>query len=213
MRDEIDVGDVGGKGGEILLDGLRVADVGEDGIADGQVGALGRNGNSGLGHENQQAHGFEADGFAAGVGAADDELTVSRVHLQRERHDGLATRAQIALHHRMPCVDEDERVGGCPSASNRDASATDTARQSGPWRIATPARAATSTATRMASALLAEARGHLQQDAVNLALLVFQQADEFVVLLDGFEGLDEDGLAAGAGAVNDALHAAFLLDL
>ena len=77
VGDEIDVGDVGGKGGEILLDGLRVADVGEDGVTDGQVGALGRDGDSGLGHENEQAHGFEADGFAAGVGAADDELTVS----------------------------------------------------------------------------------------------------------------------------------------
>ncbi len=77
VGDEIDVGDVGGKGGEILLDGLRVADVGQNGVADGKIGALGGDGDSGLGHEDEQAHGFEADGFAAGVGAADDELTVS----------------------------------------------------------------------------------------------------------------------------------------
>ena len=49
------------------------------------------------------------------------------------------------------------------------------------------------------------------EDAVDLALLVFEQADEFVVLLDGFQGFDEDGLAAGAGSVDDALDAAFLL--
>ena len=47
---------------------------------------------------------------------------------------------------------------------------------------------------------------------MNLGEFFFQQADEFVVLLDGFEGLDEDGLAAGAGAVDYALHAALLLD-
>ncbi len=49
------------------------------------------------------------------------------------------------------------------------------------------------------------------QDAVDLALLVFEEADKFVVLLDGFQGLDEDGLAAGAGSVDDALDAALLL--
>ena len=43
--------------------------------------------------------------------------------------------------------------------------------------------------------------------------LLFEQANEFVVLLDGFQRLDEYGLAAGAGAVDDSLHAAFLLDL
>ena len=47
---------------------------------------------------------------------------------------------------------------------------------------------------------------------MNLAELFFEQADQFVVLLDGFQRLDEDGLAAGAGAVDHALHAAFLLD-
>ena len=53
---------------------------------------------------------------------------------------------------------------------------------------------------------------HLQQDAMDLGLLFIQQADQFVVLLDGFERLDKDGLSAGTGAVNYALHAAFLLD-
>ncbi len=61
--------------------------------------------------------------------------------------------------------------------------------------------------------MLADALRHFQQDAVNLGQFFFQQAHEFVVLLDGFQGLDEDGLAAGTGAVDDSLHAAFLLDL
>ena len=44
-------------------------------------------------------------------------------------------------------------------------------------------------------------------------MFFFEQADELIVLFDGFQGLDEYGLAAGAGAVYDSLHAAFLFDL
>ena len=40
--------------------------------------------------------------------------------------------------------------------------------------------------------------------AMNLGLLFFDEADQFVVLLDGFERLDENGLARGAGAVDNA---------
>src|SRR5260370_27864024 len=47
---------------------------------------------------------------------------------------------------------------------------------------------------------------------MNLRLFFIQQADEFVVLLDGFEWLDKDGLSAGTDAVHDALHTALLLD-
>jgi hypothetical protein len=61
--------------------------------------------------------------------------------------------------------------------------------------------------------LLAEAGGHFEEDAVDFALFVFEQADKLVVLLDGFQRLDKDGLAAGTGAVDDALDAALLLDL
>ena len=46
--------------------------------------------------------------------------------------------------------------------------------------------------------------GERDEDAMDFGLLVFDEADEFVVLLDGFEGLDVDGLAGGTGAVNDA---------
>ena len=65
---------MGGEGGEILLDRLIVADVGEDGVEDGEFGAIGGNGDSGLRHQGEEADGFQGDGFAAGVGAGDDEL-------------------------------------------------------------------------------------------------------------------------------------------
>ena len=43
--------------------------------------------------------------------------------------------------------------------------------------------------------LLADGAGQRDEDAVDLALLLVEEADELVVLLDGFEGFDEDGLA------------------
>ena len=43
---------------------------------------------------------------------------------------------------------------------------------------------------------------------MDFGLLFFEEADEFVVLLDGFEGLDVDGLAGRTGAVDDAGDAA-----
>ncbi len=59
----------------------------------------------------------------------------------------------------------------------------------------------------------ADALCHFDEDAVNLRELLFEQANEFVILLDGFHWLDENRLTAGTGTVDDALDAAFLLDL
>ena len=42
--------------------------------------------------------------------------------------------------------------------------------------------------------VLAKRAGHCDEDAVDLGLLFVEQADEFVVLLDGLERFDEDGL-------------------
>ncbi len=58
---------------------------------------------------------------------------------------------------------------------------------------------------------LGDLPGHLEEDAMNFGLLFFEQADEVVVELDGFEGFHVDGLAGGAGAVDDSLDAALEL--
>src|SRR5260370_42473400 len=73
-RDEIDVRNMRRKRREILLDRLIVADVGENGVENRHVGAIGEDGNSRLRHQSEQAEGFESDGFAAGVGSGDYEL-------------------------------------------------------------------------------------------------------------------------------------------
>ncbi len=55
----------------------------------------------------------------------------------------------------------------------------------------------------------AQTGGEFAQDAVDFAGFFFGEADEFVVEFDGFQGLDEEGVAAAAGSVNHAVDAAF----
>ena len=105
--DEIDVGDVRGERREVLLDGLVIADVGEHGIEHRQLGALGRDRDSGLRHQHQQADGLERHRLPAGVGAADDELMVGRFELDCDRHDARAARLQRALERGMAGVAEE----------------------------------------------------------------------------------------------------------
>ncbi len=59
-------------------------------------------------------------------------------------------------------------------------------------------------------AIGAQAVRHLHQNAVHLAHLLFGQPHQFVVEVDGFQRLDEQSVAAGARAVNDAIQLAAL---
>ena len=54
--------------------------------------------------------------------------------------------------------------------------------------------------------LFAQARRHLQQNAMDLGLLVVEQPHQFVVLLDRLQRLDEHGLPARRSAMRHALH-------
>ena len=93
----VEVGDVRGKGGERRLNGLRVADVGKERGEDRKAGGCGGDGQAGLGHHGQQSRGFERDGFAAGVGAADDQLALRGGEFQSERDDATAGRCAGAF--------------------------------------------------------------------------------------------------------------------
>ena len=57
-----------------------------------------------------------------------------------------------------------------------------------------------------------DAAGHLQQNPVDFRLFFVQQPDQFVILLDGFEGFDKNRLPAGTRAVDYALHPSFLFN-
>ena len=58
-------------------------------------------GESGVGHEREQAGGLERDGFAAGVGAADEQARLSFVQLEGDRDDGPVLLAENGFEERM----------------------------------------------------------------------------------------------------------------
>ena len=107
-RNEINIGDVGGEGRKILLDRLIVADVGEHGVEYGKLGAVGGNGEPGLRHQREQAHGLEGDRFAAGVWAGDDELPAFAFQFHADRDDGDAFEFQVAFQQRMTGVVQEQ---------------------------------------------------------------------------------------------------------
>jgi len=123
--DAVEIDDVGGEAGEVALDGLGVADVGVDAGEEREVGGFGGDGNAGLGHEGEKAEGFEGDGFAAGVGAAEDELLRARGEGDGEGDRGSACGvfagfegfgSHAEFEERVAGADEGEslRVGGDP---------------------------------------------------------------------------------------------------
>ena len=63
------------------------------------------------------------------------------------------------------------------------------------------------------AAASAPARGSWRRGCDESRLLFIEQANQLVVLLDGLERLDEDGLPGGGGAVDDAGNLAFELGL
>ena len=104
--DEIDVGDVRGECREILLDRLVVADVGEDGVEDGKLGAVRGHRHSRLRHQREQADGLQRDGLAAGIGSGDDELAALAFEFDGDRDDRGSLAFQIAFQQRMAGIVE-----------------------------------------------------------------------------------------------------------
>ena len=93
-QDPGDAAHVAAEGGEVLLQGLLIADVGQHQLAPGKGGgaAAGQK-QAGAGHQGRQAHTFERDGFAAGVGAGDRHHPQLRAHLHAHRHHPMAALA------------------------------------------------------------------------------------------------------------------------
>ena len=110
-REAVEVGDVRGEGGELRLNGLRVADVGQERGEDGKAGCRGGDGQTGLRHHGQQRRGLERDGFAAGVGAADDELALGGGEFKSERNDMAAGHAEMPFEQRMAGGFEAQKIG------------------------------------------------------------------------------------------------------
>src|SRR5262245_12559242 len=97
-----------GEGAEVIGNGLLIADVGEDLVKDGKRGLVGRDRNTGLSHEREQAHGLQHNSLASGVRPADDENTARGVKIQRDRSDPASLAAKVVFEQRMPGLDEAE---------------------------------------------------------------------------------------------------------
>ena len=201
-REAIEIENVRGKGGEFGLDGLRVADIGEKCSEDGKARRSCGYGESCLGHHGEQCRGLEGDGFATCVGAADDELARVGGEFKRERNNATINGAQVLLEQRMAGGVKAKQIG-------RDGRghAIVVAGEAGAGEKRIDEGEHTGTLDQRLS-IAAHLTGERDKDAMDLGLFLFEEADEFVVLLDGFEGLDVDGLAGRADAVNYAGDAA-----
>ncbi len=137
-----------------------------------------------------------------------------RFQLDGQRNHRDALRLQVALQQRMPRVDAAmNALAPRPSVQQLYRRRSRSPGRSAPWRIAVPAQ--------RERRLRLQGRRHARRCAPVIstrmrwisAMLLVEQAHQLVVLLDGLERLDEDGLAAGGRSVRDALHAPALLGL
>ena len=79
FRHGLDVGHVRGKGAEVGLNGLLVADVRQHAPEQRQLDFLGGHGDSRLRHQRHDAQRFQGDGLAAGIRSADDHHCFWRI--------------------------------------------------------------------------------------------------------------------------------------
>ena len=192
---------VRGKRGEVGGDGLLVADIGEHAIEDRQLGALGGDGNCGLRGERGEADGFERDGFAAGVRAADDHHGF--VAAESERTCGTALR---------PCGRSVASSTGLRAASRRsELPAENSGIDAIEFTRETSARENGIEMSDIARRRLRAGPRSARRRSVSSARMraisasfVFGELHETIIQIDGFERLDENGLPRGAGGVNDA---------
>ena len=193
LRDAFQIGDVGGEGREVLLDRLRVADVGQKSMKERNDRLRGRHRDSRLGHHAQQTGGLERDRLAAGIGAADDELPLLVVQRQGERHHRCLPRAQALFEQGMAGLLEVEhrrrRVGKAGAYAVKLGGKSSSCLQ--PIDLGQGGRALGD-----GVGLEADLPRHGQEDAPGLGLFFFDQPHQLVVLFDGLERLQVDRLAA-----------------
>ena len=201
---------MGREGGEVALDGLGIADVSKDGVEEGQGGLGGGDGHAGLGHDREKAEGLEANGFATGVGAGDDELARAALEDKGEWDDADAFLGEAEGEQRVAGTAQgDGAVVAVPAvaAGEGGAQAVELLGELGTGGEGVELGEDLGGGNEGVG-VLADGAGHADEDAVDFGLLLVEEAEEFVVGLDGLHWLDEDSLAGGGRAVDDAGDAA-----
>ena len=195
-----------GEGAQAFLDRLVVADVGQHLLEERELGFRSR---------AREAPACAISASSPTVFRATVLPPVFGPLMSRVRHSsssasetgttGLRLPAQHVFEQRMPRIFSTRRRA--PSGLKRGM--TQSKSQAKPAL----AKSSSSSASRpaaawMDSACSAQPRRHLAQDAVDLAQLLLGEAHQLVVQVDGLERLDEQRVAAAAGAVDDAVDSA-----
>ena len=219
---------MGRKGREILLDRLVVADIGQHGIENRQLSAVRGYRQARLRHQGKQADGLESNRLTACVWAGNDQFAAGTLQLHRNWDNLAPFDLEIPLQQRMTSFVQKQpslaRRGPFDfaqarllraavltySEDNRDAAIV--FREAGFCKLQFQFRQDTG-AGEDRIRIFSDTASHFQEDAVNLGLLFVQQANQFIVLLDGLQGLDENRLPAGTGPVHHSLNAPPLLNL
>ena len=205
--DVVDVDDVGGEAGEISFDGLGVADVGEDGVEEGEGGLFGGDGEAGLCHEGEESGGFEGDSFSAGVGPGDDELAGfgfqgqgegggsggfefrgGPTHRLGQGRDEWGTGILCGCRGFLAHAEFEEGVAGgaeLEGFAEGGEGAVEFGGEAGADEVGFDF-GEDGGACRECGRLGGEGSGEGYEDAVDLGLLFVEEANEFVVLFDGF---------------------------
>ena len=206
--------EMGGERGEVLGDGLVVANIGVHAAENGQTTARGRGDvHSGLGHEGEQPHRLERDGLASGVGPGDDQHPFAGLGAKAHRN-GL----------RVPCDSQALGDGGHEEGV--------TAVDEGQVLLLDHLRCLGVHVFRdqghgLCGVELPEDRRHLHQvlravsgpgrqileDAHDLTPLLVLQRHDVVVELHGGERLDEQARPGARAAVDDPGQLALVVGL
>ena len=203
LEHRFEVQHVRGKRGQVRGDRLLIADIGEYAIEDRQLGALGGHRNRGLRRERGEADGFERDGFATSVRPADDQHGFIAAERESRRNSLASLRAQRGFEDGVAGCVEPERIahgkfGNGTIEFAGEAGASENRIEMRDVRGCCLQRAAFG----------ADAVSQLREDVRNFDGFFLAELDEAIVEVDGIERLDENGLAGGAGGVDDAGHLA-----
>ena len=189
---------VGGVGAEVVVDGLLVADVDEEVVEDAEFGGFAAGDEeAALEHILDESDGLEADGFAACVGAGDDEDAVGVVEVEAEGDNLLPLAGE-----------EKERVAGIEKADFGDGvdDGPDGVEGDGEARFGTDEVEAREDPIGIEEGVDGRSQGFGETGKDALYLMVFGELEfaEVVAEFDDLGGLEVGGLSGGGFVVDEA---------
>ena len=191
------------KGGQGLLNGLLVADIGQHPVIKGNTAAVvRRNVHAALGHQGEKPHGLEGDGLTAGVGAGDDHGVKVVAQAHGDGHHSLLINQGMAgiFELDLPVLPDlglhslHLKAQLCPGE--------DHIQPHQDFKV-------------LVDILLVAGGlgGELGQNPLDLLALLGKELPQVVICIDRLHGLDEKGIARGGNIVHQAGNGGFTFTL